>query len=116
MGAFTAVSIGLASHTYPMKKLRRNYEHLIGLPMKNFTGIKPLFLIGSDCPHLIISIEPVRLGPSGGPAANHTKLGWTLQGPASIVRHLVPLQKSLLTAVGPQGAGPDEECWESVAG
>ncbi len=44
-----------------------------------------MVLIGSDCPHLITPIEPVRLGPPGGPAAVRTRLGWTLQGPAQEV-------------------------------
>jgi len=85
-----------------MKKLRKNYRHLVGLPIQTLINVKPLLLIGSDPPHLITPIGPVRLGPPGGPAAIHTRLGWTLQGPASVVRHFVQPQQCLLTTVVPQ--------------
>ncbi|KAK0156275.1 hypothetical protein N1851_000422 [Merluccius polli] len=101
-GAFTTARIGLAGHTYPMTQLKRNYRHLIGLPIQTLTDVKPVLLIGSDHTHLITPIEPVRLGPPGGPAAIHTKLGWTLQGPASVVRHLAHPQQCLFTTVAPQ--------------
>ncbi|XP_051809278.1 uncharacterized protein LOC127535407 [Acanthochromis polyacanthus] len=101
-GAFTTARIGLASHAYPMEQLRRHYKHLIGLPIPTLTNVKPLLLIGSDHPHLITPIEPVRLGPPGGPAAVHTRLGWTLQGPASAVGHISQPSQCLLTTVAPQ--------------
>lgn len=87
-GAFTTARIGLSSHTYPMEQLRKNYKHLIGLLIQTLTNVKPTLLIGSDHPHLVTPIEPVRLGPPGGPAAIRTRLGWALQGPASVVFHL----------------------------
>lgn len=34
-----------------------------------------LLLIGADHPHLLAPIEPVHLGPPGGPAAIQTRLG-----------------------------------------
>lgn len=53
--------------------------------MRNLDNVRPVLLIGSDYPHLITPIEPVRFGPPGGPAAIKTRLGWTMQGP---VQHL----------------------------
>ncbi|KAK0134728.1 hypothetical protein N1851_029617 [Merluccius polli] len=61
-----------------------NYKHLIGLPIQTLTDVKPVLLIGR------------------GPAAIHTKLGWTLQGPASVVCHLTQPQQCLFTTVAPQ--------------
>lgn len=101
-GAFTAARIGLAGHTYPMEQLRERYKHLIGLPIHTLLNVKPLLLIGSDHPHLVTPVEPVRLGPPGGPAAIRTRLGWALQGPASIVGQLTQPQQCLLTSVAPQ--------------
>ncbi|XP_029965347.1 uncharacterized protein LOC115401351 [Salarias fasciatus] len=80
-----------------MEQLRGKYKHLVGLPIRTLTDVRPLLLIGSDHPHLITPIEPVRLGPPGGPAAIHTRLGWTLQGPSSVVCH--PSQQCLFTSV-----------------
>ena len=82
-----------------MDCLQRKYTHLVGLPIKPFTNVKPLVLIGSDHPHLITSIEPVRLGPPGGPAAVRTRLGWTLQGPARFLQQPLRPQQCLLTSV-----------------
>ncbi|CAI5638743.1 unnamed protein product [Oreochromis niloticus] len=101
-GTFTAARIGLAGHTYPMEQLRERYKHLIGLPIHTLINVKPLLLIGSDHSHLVTHVEPVRLGPPGGPAAIHTRLGWALQGPASIVGQLAQPQQCLLTTVAPQ--------------
>lgn len=86
--AFTAARIDLADHTYPIESLQRKYRHLNGLPLQLFKKIRPLLLIGSDHPHLITPTEPVRLGPPGGPAAIHTRLGWMLQGPSSVICQL----------------------------
>lgn len=52
---------------------------------KNFQ-VKPLLLVGADHPHLLCSTERVVLGPPGSPAALHTGLGWTLQGPISFLQ------------------------------
>lgn len=84
-GAFTAQQLSLAEHTHPIRALREKYRHLRGLPLQNLETVSPVLLIGSDYPHLITPVEPVRLGPPGGPAAVKTRLGWTLQGP---VQHL----------------------------
>lgn len=84
-GAFTAQQLSLAEHTHPVRALREKYQHLGGLALHNLNNVRPVLLIGSDYPHLIAPIEPVRFGPPGGPAAIKTRLGWTLQGP---VQHL----------------------------
>lgn len=83
--AFTAEHLGLAEHTQPVNKLQQRYRHLAGLPFSALNNIHPVLLIGSDFPHLITPIEPVRMGPPGGPAAIKTRLGWTLQGPTEDV-------------------------------
>ncbi|XP_067218788.1 uncharacterized protein [Chanodichthys erythropterus] len=75
--AFTAERLGLADHSYPLSILEK-YQHLKNLPLQSFEDVSPLLLIGSDNTHLITPISPVRLGPSGGPAAIQTRLGWTL--------------------------------------
>lgn len=80
--AFTAEQLGLAEHTQPVTELQRRYRHLAGLPFSALNNVRPVLLIGSDFPHLIMPIKPVRMGPPGGPAAVKTRLGWTLQGPA----------------------------------
>ncbi|KAL2093214.1 hypothetical protein ACEWY4_010526 [Coilia grayii] len=91
--AFTADQLGLAEHSQPVKMLQRRYKHLKGLPLHPMDGVQPTVLIGSDYPHLITPVEPVRLGPPGGPAAVKTRLGWTIQGPTSVIRqHLQPQQ------------------------
>lgn len=100
--AFTAARIDLADHTYPIESLQRKYRHLNGLPLQLFKKIRPLLLIGSDHPHLITPTEPVRLGPPGGPAAIHTRLGWMLQGPSSVICQLSRSQQCLVTSVPPQ--------------
>lgn len=79
--AFTAEQLALAEHTQPVDKLQQRYRHLAGLPFSALNNIHPVLLIGSDFPHLITPIEPIRMGPPGGPAAVRTRLGWTLQGP-----------------------------------
>ena len=56
-----------------------------------------MLLIGSDCTHLITPIEPVQLGPPGGPAAVRTLLGWTLQGPAQDIKLCPNAQQCLFT-------------------
>ncbi|XP_065118880.2 uncharacterized protein [Paramisgurnus dabryanus] len=99
--AFTADSLGLAEHTHPVKVLQKRYKHLAGLPLQHFHNVKPVILIGSDCPHLITPIEPVRLGPPGGPAAVRTRLGWTLQGPAQDITTKFSPQHCLFTSLRP---------------
>lgn len=94
-GAFTAEQLGLAEHTYPVKMLQRKYKHLKGLPLQSFSNVQPVILIGSDYPHLITPMEPVHLGPHGGPAAVRTRLGWTLQGPARLVQQQLQSAKCL---------------------
>ncbi|KAL0186159.1 hypothetical protein M9458_017829, partial [Cirrhinus mrigala] len=99
--AFTAKALGLAEHTHPVSILQRKFKHLAGLPLQQLDKVHPVLLIGSDCPHLITPIEPVRLGPPGGPAAVRTRLGWTLQGPAQeLSNHLSPKQ-CLFTSLQP---------------
>lgn len=97
--AFTANSLSLAEHTHPVRVLQKKYKHLAGLPLQHLHKVKPVVLIGSDCPHLITPIEPVRLGPPGGPAAVRTRLGWTLQGPAQELTSRLSPQQCLFTSL-----------------
>ncbi|XP_049329393.1 uncharacterized protein LOC111189354 [Astyanax mexicanus] len=99
--AFTAEPLGLAEHSHPVALLQRRYRHLLGLPLQQLDKVSPVLLIGSDCPHLITPIEPVRLGPPGGPAAVKTRLGWTLQGPARELRDNLTPQQCLFTSMSP---------------
>ncbi|XDV22967.1 hypothetical protein PO909_027706, partial [Leuciscus waleckii] len=96
--AFTAETLGLAEHTYPVDELQRKYSHLQGLQLPHVESVQPLLLIGSDYPHLITPVEPVRLGPPNGPAAIKTRLGWTLQGPTQEIKHHLHSQQCLFTA------------------
>ncbi|KAG5274636.1 hypothetical protein AALO_G00138470, partial [Alosa alosa] len=98
-GAFTAEQLGLASHSHPVAKLCDKYHHLRDLPLQPLDNVQPLLLIGSDYPHLITPLEPVRLGPPGGPAAIKTRLGWTLQGPTKLLQHRLSPQQCLFTAM-----------------
>ena len=61
-------------------------------------------------PHLLTPIEPVELGPSGGPIAVHTKLGWSLQGPTSIDQVPASKQQCLFTAT----VSPTSELFKNV--
>ncbi len=97
--AFTTNHLGLAQQSYPMEALVSKYKHLKGLPIQSFDKIHPLLLIGADQPHLITPIEPVNLGPPGGPAAIKTRLGWTLQGPAKLLLNPLYPQQVLLTSL-----------------
>jgi len=85
-GAFTAGNLGLSEHTYPVKQLQEQYHHLGDVPLLSIDHACPLVLIGSDYAHLITATEPVLMGPPGGPLAIHTRLGWALQGPASLIQ------------------------------
>ncbi|KAE8276983.1 hypothetical protein D5F01_LYC25284 [Larimichthys crocea] len=96
--AFTAKQLGLAEHTHPTATLQKKYRHLAGLPLPTLNRVHPVLLIGSDCIHLITPIEPVRLGPPGGPAAVRTILGWTLQGPAPDMKLSLDASQCLLTS------------------
>lgn len=78
-GAFTSSDLGLAERTYP-QQIFRQFRHLQGIPIKVFDRVQHVLLIGSDHPHLLSPIDRVRLGPGEGPAAVHTRLGWTFQG------------------------------------
>ncbi len=98
----------LADHTYPTASLKRKYSHLADLPLEPFEHVKPLVLIGADYPHLLTPIELVRLGPPGGPAAIHTRLGWILQGPAHITQWASSAQQCLFTSIS------DAERWEAL--
>ncbi|XP_049598383.1 uncharacterized protein [Syngnathus scovelli] len=97
--AFTAARLGLADQSYPTDQLQKRYPHLIGLPIKTFHNIRPLVLIGSDHPHLITAVEPIRLGTPGRPASIRTRLGWALQGPAKFVQNNLGPHQCLVTSV-----------------
>lgn len=68
------------------------------LPLQQSDKVRPL---GADHPHLHNTIEPIRLGPPGGPAAISTRLGWTLQGPTKLVQKSLSHQHCLFTTVSP---------------
>lgn len=100
-GAFTAKQLSLAKHTHPVSALQHKFRHLEGLPLQQIIEAEPLLLIGSDYPHLITPMEPVRLEPPGGPAAIKRHLGWTLQGPAQELCHGFTEQQCLFTSTQP---------------
>lgn len=83
-GAFTADNLGLSEHTYPVNRLQSQYPHLQGIPLQAINHARPLVLIGSDYADLITPLDPVVMVPPGGPLVVHTRLGWALQGPASM--------------------------------
>ena len=99
--AFTAKRLNLADHTYPMATLKSKYKHLQDIPIQPLDRVTPMLLIGADHPHLITPVEPVRLGPPGGPAAIRTRLGWTLQGPTRVVTQQLSSQQCLFTSLSP---------------
>ncbi len=99
--AFTAERLGLAEQTHPVASLQKMYKHLVGLPLQQIDRVQPVLLIGSDCPHLVTPIEPVHLGPPGGPAAVRTRLGWTLQGPTHEIKHGLNTHQCLFTTISP---------------
>ncbi|KAL0186475.1 hypothetical protein M9458_018145, partial [Cirrhinus mrigala] len=98
--AFTAERLCLADHSYPLSILEK-YQHLRNLPLQSFEGVRPVLLIGADNTHLITPISPVRLGPSGGPAAIQTRLGWTLQGPVRFLKDQLATQHVFFLSLTP---------------
>ncbi|XP_056121116.1 uncharacterized protein LOC130099439 [Rhinichthys klamathensis goyatoka] len=99
--AFTADRLNLSRQSYPVEQLRQKYRHLRGLPISTLNEVQPLLLIGSDQPHLIIPTEPVHWGGPGAPAAVHTRLGWTLQGPIPFMGRPHAARQCLLTSMDP---------------
>ncbi|XP_040920966.1 uncharacterized protein LOC121200005 [Toxotes jaculatrix] len=84
-------------YTMALAALEQQYERTIVLPSAaEYLGLDgaaekldlrtPQILIGTDNPHLITPIEPVRLpfGLKKAPVAVNTKLGWALQGPTNL--------------------------------
>ena len=100
--AFTANHLGLAEYTYSLSALKQKYRHLEGLSIPSLHKVHPTLLIGSDHPELIVPIEPVRLGPPGGPAAVKTCLGWTLQGPSKHLQDQLSASQCLFTSASPK--------------
>ncbi|XP_062287006.1 uncharacterized protein LOC133992303 [Scomber scombrus] len=100
--AFTANHLGLAEYTYSLSALQQKYRHLEGLSIPSLHKVRPTLLIGSDHPELIVPIEPVRLGPPGGPAAVKTCLGWTLQGPSKHLQDQLSASQCLFTSASPK--------------
>ncbi|KAK3517614.1 hypothetical protein QTP70_013100 [Hemibagrus guttatus] len=99
--AFTAERLNLSRQSYPVEQLQQKYRHLRGLPIRTFMDVQPLLLIGSDQPHLITPTEPVRWSGPGAPAAVHTRLGWTLQGPIPSMGWTPAARQCLLTSMAP---------------
>ena len=79
-------SWAVRTHTHPVKQLQEQYHHPRGIPLQSIDHVCPLVLIGSDYAHLITATEPILMGPPGGPLAVHTRIGWALQGPASLIQ------------------------------
>lgn len=73
--AFNAEGLKLAKHSYPVAALQKRYKHLGGLPLQPIDHARPLLLTGSDMPHLLVPVQPVRAGPLGGPIDVCTQLG-----------------------------------------
>ncbi|KAK7879615.1 hypothetical protein WMY93_033671, partial [Mugilogobius chulae] len=96
--AFTSEQLSLAEHSHPVASLKQKYKHLSGLPLPPLNRVRPMLLIGADYTHLITPIEPVRMGPPGGPAAIKTLLGWTLQGPAQAIKSSSNVSHCLFTS------------------
>lgn len=94
-GAFTADNLELSEHTYPVQQLQERYRYLREIPLLPVDHVHPLVLIGSDYALLITATQPADMGSLGGPVAVHTRLGWALQGPAS----LLPPQQSFLSSL-----------------
>lgn len=109
-GAFTAGRLSLAQHTYPIDRLKRKYKYLSGIPLPALRDAQPTLLVGSDNPQLITPVEPVRLGPPGGPAAVCTRLGWTLQGPTPFRGRPIQPAQCLFTSSAP----PMDELYKHV--
>lgn len=99
--AFTASGLSLAEHTYPVAALQKAYRHLRGLPLQPVDNVKPLLLIGSDMPHLLTPVQPVRRGAESSPIAICTKLGWVLQGPMCPIQPPKGLQQCLHIMTAP---------------
>lgn len=99
--AFTADELSLAEQSCPVETLKKRYDHLRGVPMNGFSRVQPMLLIGSDHPHLITPVHPVRSGPPGGPIAVCTLLGWAIQGPTSFLQNSSTEASCLHTAFLP---------------
>jgi len=109
-GVFTAQQLSLAEHSHPVRNLRKRYQHLKGLPLNDFEAVCPVLLIGSDYPYLITPVEPVRLGPPGGPAAIKTRLGWTLLGPVQFFQKEMTEQHCHFNSV----SSPESDLYKRV--
>ncbi|XP_057704715.1 uncharacterized protein LOC130923208 [Corythoichthys intestinalis] len=99
--AFTAKGLNLAEHSYPVAALQQRYEHLRGLSLPPIDQVHPMLLIGSDMPHLLVPTKPVRAGPPGGPVGVCTQLGWSLQGPTTLVQPTSTVQCLHISAASP---------------
>ncbi|XP_043969674.1 uncharacterized protein LOC122829297 [Gambusia affinis] len=84
--AFTADELSLAEQSCPAEMLKRRFSYLRGVPVRSFSLVQPLLLIGSDHPHLITPVRPILRGPQGSPVAVCTLLGWAIQGPTNFLQ------------------------------
>lgn len=50
---------------FAINRLQQKFKHLSGLPLSALHEARPTILIGSDQPHLITPVEPVRLAAPG---------------------------------------------------
>lgn len=84
--AFTAEKLSLAEQSCPADMLKKRFNNLRGVPVRGFSRVQPMLLIGSDHPHLITPVCPVLRGPQGSPVTVCTLLGWTIQGPTNFLQ------------------------------
>lgn len=79
--------------------LQRRNPHLKALPLPQIHRAQPLLLIGSYHPPLLVPINPVHIGPLGGPVT--VQLGWVVQYPASLMPRTDVQQCLFSTIVSP---------------
>ncbi|XP_050960574.1 uncharacterized protein LOC127161862 [Labeo rohita] len=101
---FTAESLRLSEHSYPIAALQRKYTLIRSLPLPKIERAQPLLLIRSDMPHLLVLVQPIRMGPPNAPIAVHTRLGWTLHAPVGCSQTAPCDQQCLNISIDAQNA------------
>lgn len=79
----TVNNITLPTHNVDVTQLTEVHQHLRNLPIACASDVRPKLLIGLEHMHLGQAVEEVR-GPTGGPTAARTKLGWLVYGPCDV--------------------------------
>ncbi|XP_067643433.1 uncharacterized protein [Eurosta solidaginis] len=72
----TVKSLNLPNQTFD----KQLFAHLQSLPIKSYTNVKPVLLLGLDNSYLGIGDSTVEAGPKQ-PIATATRLGWVVYGP-----------------------------------